>query len=74
MGGPTKLNHLVRLDEIRFLETGFSKTKFLQNCGELCRVFVRRPNKNIKVSRIARAPVKGEAVRADYDVFNAAGV
>jgi hypothetical protein len=53
------------------LEAAFSKSEFGDHADYFFGVFLSGANQNIKVACVSRPTV---AVRADDDVFNAAGV
>ena len=72
--GAAQLNHLLRFGEIRFLEIAGAETKIPKKDDNFRCVLRRWPNEDIEIARVARASVEREAVRADDDVFNAAGV
>ena len=69
-----ELNHLIGLGEVRWLETAFSETKFGQNACELFSILRRGSDQDIEVAGVSGPAVKSQAVGADYDVLNAAGV
>ena len=68
------MNHLIRLNEIRFLEAGPREPKLSQNIEKPLRVIRRGPDKNIQVAGVTWAPMERQALRADDDIINAAGI
>jgi hypothetical protein len=62
------------LEEISFLETGLLEPELIQEREEHARVVWRGPDKDVQVAGVTWAPVKCEALRADDDVINGAGI
>ena len=72
IGRPAELNHISRLREIGSGKIDIGKTEFADECDNLLRVFRGGTDENVEIACITRPPVKGETVRADYYVINAA--
>jgi hypothetical protein len=65
---------LVGLEEISFLEARLLEPELIQKREKQPRVLWSRPDEDVQVPCVAWAPVKCEALRADDDVINAAGI
>jgi hypothetical protein len=70
----SKLNHLIRFNEISFLETGLREPKLSQDTEKSLCVIRRGPDKNLQVPCVTWAPMEREALRADDHVTIAAGI
>jgi hypothetical protein len=70
----SELDHLFRLQKIKLLETGLSKSELDSKDR---RVYVRFQSwiaPNTKIACVTLSPMQGETVCTDDDIINAAGV
>jgi len=69
----TELNNLFRLGQVNLFHQG-SESEIPKNGSYLRGICRCRPNENIQIAGITRPSVISQTVRADDDVFNAAGI
>jgi hypothetical protein len=70
----SQLNHLLRLQEISFLEAGLLEPELDSEAREVAGRCPEWPDENVQVAGVTWAPMKRQALRADDDVINAAGI